>query len=67
MLIILVMIGALIVRADRVISAMPIGKPNSVKRHAWTDEELITEIDKQRSLMTAAATGGPKIDAVNSE
>ena len=30
-----------------------------------TDEELITEIEAQRSLMVAVATGGPRIEKVN--
>src|SRR5260370_20581496 len=30
-----------------------------------TDEELITEIEHQRHLMTAVATGGPRIQEVN--
>lgn len=46
---------------------MPITKPNFTKQREWTDEELIAEIEKQRSLMSAVATGGPKIDTVNSE
>jgi hypothetical protein len=32
-----------------------------------TDEELIEEIEAQRSLMIAVATGGPKIQTVNHE
>jgi hypothetical protein len=30
-----------------------------------TDDQLITEIESQRSLMVAVATGGPKIETVN--
>ena len=30
-----------------------------------TDDELLREIDAQRSLMAAVATGGPRIDDVN--
>jgi hypothetical protein len=32
-----------------------------------TDRELILEIEAQKALMTAVATGGPKIQYVNSE
>jgi len=32
-----------------------------------TDEEFIAEIEKQRSLMIAVATGGPRIQEVNEE
>ncbi len=32
-----------------------------------TDDELIKEIEAQRSLMAAVATGGPKIQDVNSQ
>lgn len=32
-----------------------------------TDDELVGEIEAQRSLMTAVATGGPRIDNVNHE
>jgi hypothetical protein len=32
-----------------------------------TDEELLAEIEQQRSLMVAVATGGPRIQQVNLE
>jgi len=30
-----------------------------------TDEELIAEVENQRNLVIAVATGGPRIDTVN--
>lgn len=32
-----------------------------------TDDQLVTEIEAQRSLMVAVATGGPKIQEVNDQ
>ena len=32
-----------------------------------TDDELIAEIEAQRSLMVAVATGGPRIQKVNQQ
>ena len=32
-----------------------------------TDDELITEVEAQRSLMIAVATGGPRIEEVNKQ
>ena len=32
-----------------------------------TNDELIVEIEAQRNLMVAVATGGPRIDSLNAE
>jgi len=32
-----------------------------------TDDELIIEVEAQRSLMIAVATGGPRIEEVNKQ
>ncbi len=43
---------------------MPITRRHG-RPQPMTDEELITEIEHQRHLMTAVATGGPRIQEVN--
>ncbi len=45
---------------------MPITRPH---RHPqpMTDDELIAEVENQRNLMTAVATGGPRIQDVNEQ
>jgi len=43
---------------------MPLG---GNEKHAMTDEELIKEIEAQRALMVAVATGGPRIQEVNQQ
>jgi len=37
------------------------------EKHTMTDEELIREIEAQRALMVAVATGGPRIQEVNQQ
>ena len=41
--------------------------PDTLSAGIMTDDELIEEIEAQRSLMIAVATGGPRIDHVNQE
>jgi len=41
--------------------------PEVPTTQAMTDEELIQDIEAQRSLMIAVATGGPRIQSVNTE
>jgi len=37
------------------------------EKHKMTDDELVTEVEAQRSLMVAVATGGPRIQDVNQQ
>lgn len=41
--------------------------PETPTKQGMTDAELIQEIEAQRNLMVAVATGGPRIDSVNAE
>lgn len=42
-------------------------EPTSPTDYSVTDDELLEEIETQRNLMIAVATGGPRIDTVNDE
>jgi hypothetical protein len=55
-------------RSDiRAMRALLIGIRDRLTPSSMADDELVREIEAQRDLMAAVATGGPRIQAVNTE